>query len=105
MGFLPIFYAGGYLFIAVAAYICISVAGGLDALGERAFVAILSFGAGSLIGFVFLLMIGPALGLHAESGGTAQKVIYSLVYIVPGLVGAWASLKAFKTLKPDGAKR
>src|SRR5271157_2867714 len=102
MGFLPIFYAGAYFFIALCAYVCISVAAGLNALGKQVFVAILAFGACSFIGFIVILLAVSALHLNAVLAEPFRTATFTLAYIIPGLAGVWASLKALKALKRFG---
>jgi hypothetical protein len=98
MGFLPIFYAAGFLFIALCGYVCFSVVAGLNALGKRVFWAVLAFGACSYVGFIVVILaiaFSPLKGLLA---GGFRSVIYASAYILPGLVGSWLSVKGFNAV-------
>jgi hypothetical protein len=99
MGFLPIFYAGAFFFIAFCGYVCISVALGFDALGKRFLVAVLAFGACSYVGFIAVILALSASPLTSILGGRTQPLIFTLAYLVPGLGGSWLSLKVLKALK------
>ena len=100
MGFLPIFYAGLFFFMALCGYVCLSVVAGLDSLGKRVFVAILAFGACSYVGFVAVILAISASPLKVILEGRFAPFSYTLAYVIPGLIGAWLSLKALKALRP-----
>jgi hypothetical protein len=99
MGFLTIYYAGAYFFIALCGYVCISVVAGLNALGKQVFVAILAFGACSYIGFIVILLAVSALHFDAVLAEPFRTATFTLAYIIPGQTGVWASLKALKALR------
>jgi hypothetical protein len=99
MGFLPIFYAGTFFFIALCGYVCLSVVAGMDALGKRVFLSILAFGASSYAGFLVVILAISFSPFKAILEGRAQPLIFGLAYILPGLVGGWVSLKGFGALR------
>ena len=78
---------------------CLAIVGGLDSLGKRVFVATVAFGASSYIGFILILLVGYSFHVGSGTWGPLQKVVLGLAYVVPGLVGAWLSLKGFNLLK------
>jgi hypothetical protein len=99
MGFLPIFYAAGFIFIAIFGYVCLSVAADLKTLGRKVFVAILAFGASSYIGFIVVVLAIESSPLKSLLGGQSRVAIYALAYVGPGLTGSCLSLWVLRTLK------
>jgi len=104
VGFLPLVYAVAWVFIGFSGYVCISIVGGLDSLGKRVFVATVAFGASSYVGFILILLLGNILHVSSATQGPLKKVVWGLAYVVPGLVGAWLSLKVFNLLKSSEKK-
>ena len=101
MGFLPIFYAGAYFLAASAGYLfCTQLLTRLRGIAKAVFVAILAFGACSYIGFIVIILAVGALGPKILLGGTLGPIIYAVAYVLPGLAGAWLSLKALKSSSP-----
>jgi hypothetical protein len=99
VGFLPLIYAVASVFIGFCGYVCISIVGGLDSLGKRVFVATVAFGASSYVGFILILLVGYMFHVSSAMQGPFQKVVLGLAYVVPGLAGAWLSLKGLNLLK------
>jgi hypothetical protein len=100
VGFLPIFYAAGFLFVAFCGYVCLSIAADLHTLGKRVFVAILAFGACSYIGFIAVILAVGSSPLRVLLQGQFRGALFALAYVAPGLTGSWFALRAFKALKP-----
>ena len=101
MGFLPVFYAGAFVFIAGCAYVCFSVVAGLDALGKRLFVAIVAFGASSFVGYIILVLAISQSPFGAILNGPYSRATLILAYVIPGLLGSWASIKLLQALRPS----
>jgi hypothetical protein len=97
MGFLPLFYACGFFFLAWCCYVCISVVGGLDSLGRRVFIAVMAFGVSSYIGFIVILPFLNLLLVKPIQDKQLLHLLDALAYFLPGVLGSWLSLRAFKS--------
>jgi hypothetical protein len=93
--FLLAYYAAIYLFLATAAYVCISVVAGHNKLGKRLFAAILVFGGSALVGYI---IAGVVSYLHTGSKPLEEpnRVVIAIAYILPGMIGALVSWRTFK---------
>jgi hypothetical protein len=93
--FLLAYYAMIYLFLATAAYVCISVVAGQNELGKRLFVAILVFGGCALVGYVISGVVS-----YLQTGSKPiqgpNRLVIAIAYILPGTIGAWVSWRRFK---------
>lgn len=101
MGFLPVVYVGLYLVVAGVGYL---FCGGLSRWCDKAitvFIAILVFGACSYVGFFVVVLAVGVLPLKGLLEGPTQHIVYLSAYIFPGIVGAWLSIKALKSMKPN----
>jgi hypothetical protein len=105
MGFLPIFYAGGFFFIALCGYVCLSVAADLHTLGVKVFVAILAFGASSYIGFIAVVLAIGSSPLKTLLEGQFHIATYVFAYVAPGLTGSYLSLRVLRASRPPQPRK
>lgn len=97
--FLLVYYALTFLVLAGCGYVCFSVVAGLDVLGKRIFVAVLAFGACSLVAYGAMNVAIALLHLELDQGGRMGRTLIVLGYVVSGLTGSWFSLRIFKPVK------
>lgn len=93
--FLLAYYSLTFLVLATAAYVCISVVAGLSQLGKRLFVTILAFGGAALVGYI---VAGVVAYMHSGIKALEEpnRVVLATAFVLPGLIGAWFSWRAFK---------
>jgi hypothetical protein len=105
-GFLPIFYTGAFFLAACAGYLfCTQLLTRWRGIAGSAFVAIPAFGACSYIGFILIILtvgISPAKGLLQ---GSFQPISYIVAYGLPGGIGSWLSVKAFRLVFPTSQQQ
>jgi hypothetical protein len=99
MGFLPVLYLGGFLFLGLCSYVCLSVVGGQDKLGKNVFWALIFFGISSYIGFIAVMLVISFSPLKVLFDGRFPHVVLVLAWLVPGLLGTWLSIWALSTLR------
>jgi hypothetical protein len=94
--FVVAWYVVIFLFLATAAYVCVSVVAGLNQLGKRLFMAILAFGGSALVGCYIAAGVVSYLRIGTKAIVEPNRVVIAVAYVVPGLIGSWASWKSFK---------
>jgi hypothetical protein len=93
--FVIVWYALIFLFLATAAYVCVSVVAGHNQLGKRLFLAILAFGGSALLGYIIAGVVSY-LHIGIKANEEPNRIIVAIAYFVPGLFGAWFSWRTFK---------
>jgi len=89
-------YAVIYLVVAGGVYVSVSVVAGHNRLGKRLFLAVLAFGVFSAAGYVVLNVLSALLHAKTQPADEPNRLLVTVAYVVPGMLGGWVSWKLFK---------
>jgi hypothetical protein len=92
MEFFSIFYALMFVVLGFVGYLCCSGIPRFRKFSTRTFIAILTFGASSYIGFLLVIVLVGSPPLRGLLDGRYKSVAYTLAYLVPGFIGSWLAL-------------
>jgi hypothetical protein len=103
MGFLPAFYAAGFLvMVGVGGGLCLAV-DRFNKFSGRVFVGVLAFGACSYIGFIVVILALSQLLPWQTLDKRLVAAIYLLAFFGPGMIGSWWLVKAMTPNRPKSS--
>ncbi len=98
MGFLPIVYAGAYFLAACAGFALCKLVPPWRTSALAVFLSILAFGACSYVGFIAGVLTLSATPFRGLLEGGSRAAVYGISYVLPGVSGAWVSVKAVRSM-------
>jgi hypothetical protein len=98
MGFLPIVYAGAYFLAACVGCALCKLVPAWRTSAMAVFLSILAFGACSYVGFIAGVLILGATPFRGLLEGGSRGAVYVVSYVLPGVLGAWVSVKAIRSM-------
>jgi hypothetical protein len=102
MELFPIFYAFAFLILAGAGCAFCWSFDVLRRFAQKAFVAILAFGAASCVGLVLVLIAVESSPLTKWlSNGSGSSVVIAVAYIIPGVAGSLLGISCLNRIASD----